>query len=301
MPYSERIFAIIFRLMRGDRLTTKGLAEEFQVSQRAIQHDIGERLPDELHRNLIKQGSTYYLDPLTITSFFPDHIQKILELVDSKDVLPHKFNKNTLQKLLSYTKESAPFQVQAARRVDLTDAMKRNHELIEKAIEQKVQIEFNYKKPKAEKRYESIEPYKLIDYQGVWYLAALDNGKIKTFALANILTIYLSKNKFESNEKYLNLIEQDQSIWLSEEKFEVELTISQQYADYFTRRTVIPNQTVIHNEDKSIQVKVAVTSHNEILPIIRYWLPAIEEIKPAELKLSLIQELDAIKNKLSRK
>ncbi|SET26082.1 helix-turn-helix transcriptional regulator [Thorsellia anophelis] len=298
MPYSERMFAIIFRLMRGDKIKTKLLAEEFQVSQRAIQHDLSDRLPAELHQNLIKEGNTYYLDPLTITSFFPEHIKKILELVDSEAVLPHKLSKKGLQKLLSYTKQNLPFQVQAARRVTLTELMKQNHALLEKAVEQNIKVEFNYKKTQNEKRYEGIEPYKLIDYQGVWYLAAIDNNKIKTFALANILTIYLTKEKFLIKEKYRDMIEQDESIWLSEEKFEVEFKISQEYAEYFTRRTVIPNQKVIVNQDNTILVKVSVTNHNEILPIIRYWMPAIDEIKPLELKNILLEELETFKARL---
>lgn len=302
MKHSERLFTIFFRLIRGERLATKTLAEEFGVSQRALQHDLNDRLPEELHRNLIIEGGVYYLDPLTITSFFPEHIQKILSLVDASGILPHKFDRQTIQNLLSKDKEELPFTVLASRRAELTDSQKRNYSLLEKAISQKSLIKFIYKKNSQQpKEYSDVEPYKLIDHQGVWYLAAVHASKIKTFSVLSIETIYFEKGHFIINQKYLDLMVNDQSIWLGTEKFQVELLIREQFADYFTRRNVIANQKHQVNPDKTVTVKIDVTHEKEILPIIRYWLPAIDDIKPSEIKTQLLDELKLYMSELEKK
>jgi predicted DNA-binding transcriptional regulator YafY len=68
--------------------------------------------------------------------------------------------------------------------LDSTQA--RTFRQIEDAIQRQRGISFSYSKPEGHKHYPRLEPYRLINHSGVWYLAALDHGKLKAFTFTKI-------------------------------------------------------------------------------------------------------------------
>ena len=63
-------------------------------------------------------------------------------------------------------------------------------------------------------------------------------------------------------------------------------------AGYFKRRKLIANQVVEKElEDGGLIVSAKVGHQNQVLPIVRYWIPHILIISPEGLQRELDQEL----------
>ena len=64
--------------------------------------------------------------------------------------------------------------------------------------------------------------------------------------------------------------------------------IKKDVANYFLRRKIIPNQIVLKElDDKGLLVSCKVSFDEEILKIVRYWIPNVEIISPDYLKEKL--------------
>src|SRR5690606_39110549 len=57
---------------------------------------------------------------------------------------------------------------------------------LERAIVDRLKVQFSYTKEGVTKKYLEVAPYRLVNNKGIWYLAAVDGGKLKTFAFTRI-------------------------------------------------------------------------------------------------------------------
>ena len=76
------------------------------------------------------------------------------------------------------------------------------------------------------------------------------------------------------------------------------MKVSKSIASYFKRRNVFPNQVIekeLESGELLVSSKVATT--NQILPLIKYWVPEIQVISPVEVKEQLLEELLSYINK----
>ena len=71
------------------------------------------------------------------------------------------------------------------------------------------------------------------------------------------------------------------------------LKIHANVAVYFKRRSLLPNQEIVKELlDGTLIVMCRNVHEQEILPLVRYWLPNIEIIAPDGLKKQLTQQLE---------
>lgn len=71
-----------------------------------------------------------------------------------------------------------------------------------------------------------------------------------------------------------------------------ELELRRAAAHYFQRRTLIANQVVeAVATDGSLRLVAMVGHPNEILPIVRYWIPHLRIVEPAQLQADLEAEI----------
>ena len=84
----------------------------------------------------------------------------------------------------------------------------------------------------------------------------------------------------------------EDGIWLGEETREIVMKISAEVAGYFKRRKLIANQVIEKTlEDGGLLVSAKVGHLNQVLPIVRYWIPHIRIISPEGLQAELEREL----------
>ena len=149
-------------------------------------------------------------------------------------------------------------------------------------------VTFDYAKTEGEKHYAAVAPYKLMNHKGIWYLAARDGDKLKTFAFAKIEQVRLLDSHFDADPEIDKTLAEEDGIWLGVEKKEIVLKIAKEVAGYFKRRRLIANQVIEKElEDGGLIVSAKVGHLNQVLPIVRYWIPHIRIISPEALQADL--------------
>jgi predicted DNA-binding transcriptional regulator YafY len=136
------------------------------------------------------------------------------------------------------------------------------------------------------------QPYKLLNHKGIWYLAAVSAGKLKTYSFSRIEALMASTVQFDIDPLIeAKLLEQD-GIWMSDAAFEVVLSVSPEVSGYFKRRRLIANQVIVKElEDGGLIVSAKVGHMNQVLPHVRYWIPHLRVISPDGLQFQLENEL----------
>lgn len=66
------------------------------------------------------------------------------------------------------------------------------------------------------------------------------------------------------------------------------------------RRELLPNQNILRYTNKSIILKTTVSYDEEILKIVRYWMPHIQIQEPEYLREKLFQSLEMFMKKSYR-
>ena len=62
-------------------------------------------------------------------------------------------------------------------------------------------------------------------------------------------------------------------------------------AHYFARRALLPQQQQRANADGSLLVTTHINHINQLLPVVRYWLPHVRIVRPAQLHEVVVAEL----------
>lgn len=281
-----RLAQILVKLNQGERLDPSVLADEFGVNLRTIQRDLNVRFA---YLPLQKTDGRYHLDTAFLGKLSTKDIERFAGLAGVRGLFP-SLNDDFLRDIFDTRLEST-LLVKGHNYENLAgkEQLFRN---LEKAIVARQQVAFDYQKPEGVKYFVDVSPYKLINHKGIWYLAAQDGGKLKTFSFAKIDRMKVLDTHFSWSKEIDSRLAEEDGIWLSEERQEVVLKINQEVAGYFKRRKLIANQ-IIEKEltDGGLLISAKVGHPNQVLPIIRYWLPHIRVISPESWQLELEQGL----------
>jgi len=281
---AERLADIIGMLNNGESISTSNLSEKYNTSERTIIRDITQRLS---FLSLIKVDGLWKMDTQSIGKLSHKVIQNFAAISGIRELYP-TLDDNFLKSIMDSEKKSA-FLVKPDNYESLTEQIsKQTFSILEKSINTLQCLHFYYKA----KDYQHIQPYKLINAKGVWYLAAVDNGKLKSFSISKISNVWGTKEYFTSNNVVEKQIQDEETIWFSEDKFEVVLRVGADVADYFRRRSLLPMQEITKKcDDGSLMVISIVANEKQILPIIKYWLPHVKVISPLNINEILLDEL----------
>lgn len=285
---AERLASIITQLNDAKTLSISSLAEEFNVSVRTLQRDMNERLS---FLPILEDKGHYSLAPSALGKLSPKDIRHFAAISGIESLYPN-LDTRFICSILSQAIDS-PYLIKG-HNYEPKHKVEPNLNKLEEIILNKKCISFKYK----DKQYTSIHAYRLVNAKGIWYLAAVDNGKLKTFHLSELSHILEQAESFTIQQELMALIEENEGIFFSETKFEVVVKVSKSIASYFKRRNVFPNQVIekeLESGELLVSSKVAIT--NQILPLIKYWVPEIHVISPVEVKEQLLEELLSYINK----
>lgn len=281
-----RLSQILVKLNQGQKLVPNALAEEFGVNLRTIQRDLNVRFA---YLPLEKKDGGYRLDAHYLGKLSTKDVDRFAGLAGVKGLFP-SLSDEFLGELFD-SRVEINMLVQGHNYEDLSKHQK-EFSLLEKAIKERKKISFNYMKNDACKAYEGVAPYKLINNKGIWYLAALDGDKLKTFAFTKIRDLGISQQVFDWDEKINQQLINEDSIWLSNAKQTITMSVAKEIAHYFKRRKLIPFQVIEEEQsDGSLLVSSKVAHLNQIFPIIRYWIPHVQIVSSPELQKQLENEL----------
>jgi predicted DNA-binding transcriptional regulator YafY len=283
-----RLTLILRKLNDGHKLVPRELAEEFNVDVRTIQRDLKERFE---FLELQKTDGCYHLPPQKLGKLGFADVERFASLAGVSGLFP-SLNSDFLRDLFSaHLDRTSTLLVKGTNYEDLGDKLPLFKQL-ELAIRDRHQVAFSYQKDSGPKTYTGAEPYALINHGGVWYLAAVDNGQMKAFTFSKIDRLDVSAALFLREEPHEQMLMDEDSIWLKANKTEVVLKVSKPAAHYFLRRKLIGSQTIEKElEDGGLIISGKVAHPNQILPIVRYWLPNVRIISPEGLQADMEREM----------
>lgn len=281
-----RLAQILVKFNQGEKLAPTDLAEEFGVNLRTIQRDLRVRFA---YLPLLKTNGRYHLEPAFLGKLSRKDVENFAALAGIRGLFP-SLSDDFLRGLLDARVQQV-WLVKGHNYEDLSGKEGVFRQL-EHAILNAKRIHFSLRQAPKSKDYRDVKPYKLVNNKGVWYLAGMDERKLKTFSLSKIEQLQVSDANFTPDQTIHSQLVSDDGIWVSDKKLEVSLRVDREVAEYFKRRKLIANQ-VIQKElsDGSLLISASVGHINQILPVVRYWIPHIRVISPPKVQDELVHSL----------
>ncbi|EIA1646294.1 WYL domain-containing protein, partial [Campylobacter coli] len=128
-----------------------------------------------------------------------------------------------------------------------------------------------------------------LNYQGIWYLIADEKDKLKHFTFSKIKNIRKNDEIFTPKEEFLDQILNDKNIWLDDSK-EAIVKLDKKAKEHFFRKNILNNFELIDEDEQSYTLKVYFSYDDELLNVVKQWIPYMKIEKPFELK----EKLDSI-------
>ena len=272
---ATRLVLILVKLNNGERFTVEELSSEFNVTVRTIQRDLNERLS---FIPIIKENNHYFMESYALGKLnFKDiknfavisGIKSLYPMLDDgfiSDILNIKLNNAYLIKNQGF--ENISHQQDWFNKISA-------------AIIKSSPIEFTYKE-----KHRIVNPYKLINNQGVWYLLADENEQLKSFTFSKIKQFSWSNESkvFTPKKEFLDKISQNDTNWFTQELIEVVLEINNTAKEYFFRKDTLPNKQILEQKENYFTVSTKVSYDDEILRVVKYWMPYIKIVSPLYLR-----------------
>lgn len=275
-----RLSEVLTKLNQGGSLDPRALAEEFGVNLRTIQRDLNVRfagLP------LIKENGKYRMDEAHLGKLTIRDIERFAAFSGVKGLFP-EMNGQFLREVFASNAQDA-WLVKGHHYEDV-----REHRAmfvsLEQAIVEKHTVQFRYSKTNGDTKVRiAVEPFKLINQKGIWYLAAWDDGKLKSFAITRMAALMMDETTFVPRKHIERELAESDGIWLGSVRQRVLIQVSSQVATFFLRRNLLPNQKIEKEiVGGDIMVSTTVVHSDEVLPIIRYWIPHVRIVEPLEFQ-----------------
>ncbi len=282
----NKMSAIIFILNKLDsgEVTTKGLAEELNVSTKSIQRYLREiEIADFPLWNPAK-GTYAFVEGFSLQKMqLSDTEAGLLVLLNSfVDSLNNKKldeSFDILRKRMLQDNADNPFYIKLPKsdKYEVTQKTK----LIEKVIKDKeyVTIESVYNK-----EIKNLKPIKIAYYDGFWYLICLlgQKNKVLKYNIVNIKNIIPTGEHFEHTKDITKILKESINIYFEiDRKIKVTLSVAKKAAKYFKTKQYFPLQKITkENKDGSLILECKIAKEEEILPTIFHWLPYVKVIEP---------------------
>jgi predicted DNA-binding transcriptional regulator YafY len=274
---ATRLALILNKFNSGEKFSIDNLVEEFNVTKRTIQRDLSQRLS---YLPIKKENNLYYLEEYYLGKLNFDDIKNFAVLSGIKELYP-SLQEDFLKNILDDTIAKA-YIIKGHNYEDVSDKTN-EFKLVEESILSTSFIIFTYND-----KSRVVKPYKLLNTKGIWYLIATQDEEIKTFSFKKITKLEKTSQTFKIDQSIIDKINNDDNVWFSNSEIEVVLKIRKEVANYFLRRKIIPYQIVLKElDDKGLLVSCKVSFDEEILKIVRYWIPNVEIISPDYLKEKL--------------
>lgn len=279
---AQRLSHILALLHQGDAVDKHQLAGMFEVDVRTIERDLGERL-----RGIAERGAEgqWRLTHMARSSIPAKHLHGYARLAGTE----HLFPDPSLRYLLAQLETPEPRRATHVQPMPHEDLRAQGplFAQLQAAIEQRHACRFTYKaKPRR------AQPYRLIHKNGVWYLAAEEAGQLKNFSVALIEALQVDEtSRFTPKPAHQAYIDAKDDPWFTEGTTEVRLRVAPEIAHYFTRRPLLPQQQQRADADGSLLVTAQIGHINQLLPLVRYWLPHVRIVTPVAWQEELLAGL----------
>ena len=302
--YDKKLFRLVKLLnllQENGRVNTLELADEFNISRRTAQRDIlrlsAAGFPvEEPEKGVYSFSEGYSLRKLPLSEKEASLLVFTCEIARQ---LGHGFEsayQNIFAKMLSGGQWETPLHLMA---IKPAKGQKKQpfFDCLQAAVEAKCQILLDYNRPDGKRKSYTLEPLKLVYYEGYWYLVSRPAGQkwILKHRLDRIKRAETLAKTFSPPKNLEKMLRESSSIWFNEKRDKkVLLRISSGAADYFTQRQCLPAVTVKKRyKNGDILLQTTVCQYMEVIPTIYRWIPEIKVLSPRVLAQTLRRNLAA--------
>ena len=286
---AQRLGVILTKLNNGQRLVISELAHEFNVSPRTIQRDLNVRLA---YLPLEREGQTYWLDPSYFGRASTPAILRLCEQVGAKSLFPEDHDSLIKQWL---NPNGSPVFVLSGFQLDEDDSHHQWLKPLAKAISQQLKARLTWVGEQTE---QEVEPYRLVNKRGRWYLAGVSTEAPFIEPLSRISLIRLTEAAAtiaEPQQQILQRLIEQEAI----PSHEVVIKAASPIAHEFKLRNILPEQSLIRElEDGSILLASRVFDGAQLLPVIKTYLPHLEVISPAGIQALVKRDLKTLLSRM---
>jgi predicted DNA-binding transcriptional regulator YafY len=199
-----------------------------------------------------------------------------------------------IEKQMGLDKLNNPYYIKSEtyENIDIKDY---DTELLSNAIKEDKLVVFIY-----ENKYYYVEPYRLVNFDGLWYLYGKDtqekvSNPYKTWLLSKIEKVEKEHRQKHNmpDEKIDEILEDAQSpYFIQDKKIKVVLEISNEIKDIITAKEHFLNQKVISESSRYFVLEAEATTYKDIDQEIKAWIPYIKIKEPIEYKEKLRKEIN---------
>lgn len=266
----ERLCETFGALYQGQAIDKTWLCEQFGITERTAYRDLA-RLSHILDEVSIGR---YRLSGHLLPSLHAGHLAKFASFVGVAHLFPH--NDGQSLRIRMNSAENITIHGSSSRDNRQFSNLMNN---IDKAITTQKEVTFSYRS-----KSRIVQPYRLINHYGLWYLAGVEDGRLKAFELARVEHFAISGDHFSADEIVIEELNATTGIHFGA-CIEATLWVSAHAAQYVTRRPLFPGQRIVEvYPDGSLRLTTAISDKNTLFRWLRYWLPDIHILEPVSLK-----------------
>lgn len=293
-----RVIEILKDLDDGKLLCVSNLTYKYDTSERSIRRDfelIREIFGDILispQKGCYRVVSKNLLDNvLNSTELYM--LKNILKLSDSSKLsLSKDVDENIKKAMLKETSDS-PYLFKQKPYEEIYQN-KEKFKFLEHAIKFRKEIKFRYTNLDRV-NYFTLKPYKIVFLSENFYLASeielKKNGtNVIMSRIAMIDELVFTEKSFYHNLDIMDFIHHVQSPWASyKPNFkthlkEVIIEIPKAQAKYFKLKKFFASQKILaEDENGTITISYTVSSENEVIGLIKQWIPYVKVVSPQSL------------------
>ncbi len=296
MSQTERILFIDRHLRRNTTITVEQTAEHFEVSSRQIKRDI-EYMRDRFNAPIIydAKNKTYKYEKSFNKLEFLD--QKIIfsyvamkSLTETSNYIP-VYSEELLQNLKNEVpKDYLAVCDNISYQMPQVDNIKSDYFIdICDSIREKKCLEIDYIDSKGNKSNRIIEPEKIINYSGSWYIVSFDQTVkyFRIFNIARITNIKITKQQFiKKTPEYQNMLDEYLSssfgIFKGKKKYTAKIRFTGRASVVIKSQSWHPKQKLITKEEYT-ELTLPIAEYHEILSKILSFGPDAVPLEPPEL------------------
>ena len=291
-----RVIEILKLLNDGKILSIENLAAVYDTSTRSIRRDL--ELIKEIFGELLISpkkgcyqaiGKRVLSDTLNSTELYM--LKNIHKLSDKSQLSLSKTVDDSVKKAIIKEEGNSPYLFKNKPYEEIYEH-KEKFRFLEHAITFRKEIRFTYRNVDKVNVF-TLKPYKILFINENFYLASEYHNKSKKVTLSRIAMIedlHYTGNTFNHDHEMMDFIYQMQSPWATyQEQFRNELKeiivqIPQEQAKYFKLKKFLPSQKILsEDEEGTLTLSYTVTSQNEVISLVKQWIPYMKVIEPESL------------------
>jgi len=284
-----RLVAILNQLNSREKVHSKALAEEFNVSIRSIQRDLELLNMTGFPLASAQKGAYSFTDGFSLgkATLTGEEASLLAFLYEIAKSLGKKFEdsfSDILGKVLYKEGESA-FYAKIPEGIKLDEKTPHLKDL-ELAIQNASVVSIYYQKQDKEIRLK-VDPLKIAFYDGFWYLVCRGHGRswILKLRLEKIRKVEVLNKHYSVPKNLKKMLDQSVSAWFTEKRDKkVTLKVDKEVARFFKQKAYFPLQKIVKEEkDGTLTIETLVCQYMEAIPVALRWLPYVRVLKPKEV------------------